>query len=192
MHDDDEPRAASSNALARRAGLGDRAAFDELYARHVQSTHRFALRMLDSDPGLAEEVLQESWIKAWRRLPDFQGRASFTTWMFTIVSRQAADVRRRRRPMAVDHQLLEPAAGAGGPDAAGDPHREYLKRELWETLAIALAELPWRQRAAWLLRELEGLSYADIAAVLDTTAGVVRGQLHRGRRTLAIRMEQWR
>ena len=59
-------------------------------------------------------------------------------------------------------------------------------------LNLALLELPWRQRASWLLRELEGFSYEEIARVLDTTPGVVRGQLHRARRTLATRMEQWR
>ena len=61
-----------------------------------------------------------------------------------------------------------------------------------DALNSALAELPWRQRAAWLLREVEGMPYAQIARVLDTNETVVRGQLHRARRTLSVRMEQWR
>ena len=76
--------------------------------------------------------------------------------------------------------------------ASTDPEQVVLSRELWETLSLALSELPWTQRAAWLLREQEYLSYAEIARVLDVSPTVVRGQLHRARRTLAIRMEQWR
>lgn len=185
---------ASSNALARRAGLGDRRAFEALFRRHIDSSHRFALRMLDSDPALAEEAVQEAWVKVWRRLPEFEERSAFTTWLFSIVSRQAIDLRRRRRPLAVDDQLLEPMAQEtriATPDAT-DPHTAFLSSQLWESLVLALGELPWRQRAAWLLREMEQMSYGEIATVLDTTEGVVRGQLHRARRTLAIRMEQWR
>ena len=183
---------SSSNALARRAGLGDRQAFEVLFRRHAEATHRFALRMLDSDTALAEEAVQESWIKAWRRLEHFEGRSAFTTWMFSIVARQALDLRRRRRPLAVDNEILEPLTRDRSGHVDGDPSRAVLTGELWETLLKALGELPWRQRAAWLLREIEGLSYGEIAAVLDTSDTVVRGQLHRARRTLAIRMEQWR
>lgn len=184
---------ASDRALARRAGLGDRVAFEELFRRHVDTTHRFALRMLDSDSVLAEEAVQESWVKVWRKLPDFEGRSAFTTWLFSIVSRQALDLRRRRRPVAVDNELLEPLAARDSLRTAhGDPHSVVEAEQLWQTLLLALSELPWRQRAAWLLREIEGFSYAEIARVLDTSETVVRGQLHRARGTLAIRMEQWR
>ncbi|GAB3996508.1 RNA polymerase sigma factor [Nocardioides marmoraquaticus] len=184
---------ASDNVLARKAGLGDREAFELLFRRHVEATHRFALRMLDSDRALADEAVQEAWVKAWRRLPSFEGRSAFTTWMFSITSRQALDLRRKRRPVAVDDQILEPLVHSRGPVRSdGDPHQAAVAGQLWETLLVALSELPWRQRAAWLLRELEGMSYGEIADVLDTTDTVVRGQLHRARRTLATRMEQWR
>lgn len=187
------PEFASDNALARRAGLGDRDAFDQLFRRHVEATHRFALRMLDSERALADEAVQEAWVKAWRRLPDFEGRSAFTTWMFSIVSRQVLDLRRRRRPLAVDDEILEPLVQRRAPAGAdGDPYAAAVAGQLWETLLLALGELPWRQRAAWLLREMEGMAYGEIATVLDTTETVVRGQLHRARKTLATRMEQWR
>ena len=194
MSEDDDIRTATQQALARRAGMGDRAAYEELFRRLFPSTFRFALRMLDSDSGLAEDAVQEAWVKAWRGLPDFQGTSSFSTWMFSIVSREALEVRRRRRPVAVDGELLEPILDRSTPASARpqDPAQAVLADELWQTLTLALMELPWRQRASWLLRELEGFSYDDIARVLDTTPTVVRGQLHRARRTLAIRMEQWR
>lgn len=195
MPDDDAALAAATQqALARRAGLGDRAAYEELFRRLFPSTFRFALRMLDSDTGLAEDAVQEAWVKAWRGLPDFRGTSTFSTWLFSIVSREALEVRRRRRPVAVDGELLEPILDRSTPASARpqDPAQAVLADELWHTLTLALMELPWRQRASWLLRELEGFSYDDIARVLDTTPTVVRGQLHRARRTLAIRMEQWR
>lgn len=183
----------TDNALARRSGLGDRAAFAELFARLFPGTLRFALRMLDGDQQLAEDTVQEAWIKAWRSLPDFRGDSRVSTWLFSIVARQSLDVRRRTRPLAVDGQLLEPlATRAAGPQGTPDPAQTALARELWETLAAALGELPWRQRASWLLREVEGLSYDEIAQILNTTPTVVRGQLHRARGNLATRMEQWR
>ena len=91
--------------------------------------------------------------------------------------------------MPVDDSVFE-VRGNTSPD--GDPEQDAITRELWDTLSIALSELPWRQRACWLLRELDGLSYEDIARILGTTPTVVRGQLHRARRALALRMEQWR
>lgn len=184
---------ASDHALARRSGLGDQAAFTELFARLFPGTLRFALRMLDGDEQLAEDTVQEAWIKAWRALPDFRGDSRVSTWLFSIVARQALDVRRRTRPLAVDDQMLEPlATRAVRTSDTQDPAQTALARDLWETLAAALGELPWRQRASWLLRELEGLSYEEIAQILNTTPTVVRGQLHRARKNLAIRMEQWR
>jgi RNA polymerase sigma-70 factor (ECF subfamily) len=183
---------ATDLALARRAGLGDRDAFEVLFRRHFEASLRFAVRMLDGDRALAEEAVQEAWVKVWRRLGDFEQRSSFTTWLFAIVSRATLDLRRRRRPIAVDDEILEPLVRQRTPAQQTDPSGAVLADELWETLTLALGELPWRQRAAWLLREIEGLSYREIATVLDTTETVVRGQLHRARRTLAIRMEQWR
>lgn len=181
--------APSDAALARRAGLGDTEAFAELFERHFQPTYRFALRMLDGDDDAAQEAAQNAWVKAWRHLPGFRGESRFQTWVFTIVSREVLDHRRRRRPVPVDDSVFEVH---GNTSPTGDPEQGVVARELWETLAIALTELPWRQRACWLLREIEGLSYEEIARILDTTPTVVRGQLHRARRALALRMEQWR
>ena len=77
-----------------------------------------------------------------------------------------------------------------GPDRQA-PAQQAEFRELLDALELGLTELPWRQRACWILREVEGLRYDDIAKILQTTPTVVRGQLHRARRSLAVRMEQW-
>lgn len=191
--------AASDSALARRAALGDVEAFEELFTRLFPSTFRYALHMLDGDDALAADAAQEAWVKAWLGLATFQGRSQVRTWVFTIVAREVADIRRRRRPVVVDHAVL---AQIEAHRAARTEHdldgllpsaeEQALDAELWAELSVALTELPWRQRASWLLRTFEQMSYDEIAAVLNTTPGVVRGQLHRARRSLAIRMEQWR
>ncbi len=178
---------ASDGALARRAGMGDTAAFAELFARHFHPTYRYALHMLDGEAPLAEDATQEAWIRAWRHLPDYRGDAGVQTWLFKIVARQVLDARRRNRPRMVDDSLLTPMAA---PDL--DPADSFAGQELWVALSRALKDLPWRQRSSWLLREFEGLTYVEIARILDTTPTVVRGQLHRARASVAIRMEQWR
>lgn len=186
---------ASDLALARRAGLGDRAAFEVLFSRLFPATLRYATRLLDGDERAAEDAVQDAWVKAWRGLPDFAGRSKVQTWLFTIVQREVHDRRRRIRPLAVDDQILEPLTRREtllGAARSTDPEQEALLHDLWRTLTLALGELPWTQRSAWMLRELEGFSYDEIAQVLGTSPTVVRGQLHRARRTLAIRMEQWR
>lgn len=187
--DDAEAATVADGVLARKAGMGDARAFAELFDRHFQASFRYALHMLDGDEDLAAEASQDAWVKAWRYLPDFRGDSRVQTWILSIVSRSSLDLRRRRRPIPVDDSIIE--ARLGSTDE-GDPVRRAIDRELWEELSLALTELPWRQKACWLLRELEGQSYDEIARILDTTPTVVRGQLHRARRAVAIRMEAWR
>lgn len=174
--------------LARRAALGDREAFGEIVDRHGAALFRYALRMLDGDAAAAEDAVQEALARAWRALPGFRGDAALRTWLFTITGNVALADRRRRRPVPVDDRLL---AVVPAP-AHRDPYRQVESAELRRALGAALGELPWRQRACWLLREGEGLSYEEIADVLGTTPTVVRGQLHRARGTLSVRMAAWR
>ena len=183
-HDDPRP----DQVLARRAALGDRVAFAEIFDRYADHLFRYCLRMLDGDYAEAEDAVQEALARAWLKLPTFRGESSLRTWLFRLAINEATDRRRRRRPVPADNRLLEPRA-AGHQQ---DPELTAISEDLSEALGRALSELPWRQRAAWLLREVEGLSYAEIADALDTTPTVVRGQLHRARGTLAVRLEQWR
>lgn len=148
---------------------------------------RYAIHMLDGDAGEAEDAVQEALTQAWVHLPQFRGDSGLQTWLFRITANCVLQARRRRRPIVGDDWLLDVPAGPGA-----DPVAHTRHEELWKELDVALRELPWRQRASWLLRELEGLPYEKIADILDTTPTVVRGQLHRARRTLAIRMAQWR
>ncbi|CAN5293468.1 sigma-70 family RNA polymerase sigma factor [soil metagenome] len=180
---------ASDNALVRRAALGEREAFADLFHRHSAATFRYAVHMLDGDEHLAQDVVQDAWIKAWMHLPGYRGESSFRTWMIKIIVREVYSNRRRRRPIPVNDEQLKAQLEAAA-DSDGDG--PFAATELADALAAELLRLPWRQRAVWLLREFEDMPYSQIAKALDTNVTTVRGQLHRARRTLALRMEQWR
>ncbi|MDR6174910.1 RNA polymerase sigma-70 factor (ECF subfamily) [Nocardioides zeae] len=179
---------ASDDALLRAARLGDEEAFGLLADRHGPGMYRYALRLVSGSDADAKEVTQEALISAWKGIGTFAGRSSLRTWLFRLVHRRAADLNRHRRPTPIDDDLLSAMARP----SEDNPLRHVERVELLRALQAALDELPWHQRAAWLLREIEGMSYDEIAAALDTTVGAVRGHLHRGRRTLAERMERWR
>jgi len=185
---DDAVDEVTDLVLARSAGMGDRAAFATIFDRHAAAMFRYAVNMLDGDLDAAEDAVQDALERAWSKLPGFRGEAQLRTWLFRITANVVLSARRRRRPIAVDDELL--TALPAMPETGPVHHVEHA--ELRAALELALTELPWRQRAAWLLREMEGLSYDEIADVLQTSPAVVRGQLHRARGTLAVRMVQWR
>jgi len=174
-------------ALARAAALGDREAFEEIVRLHGPGMLRYARRVL-SDVGDAEEAVQDAFVAAWRSLDRYRGDSALRTWLFGLTSHKAVDLSRRRRPPPVDDQLV----AARPADVRTDPWEHASAAELVRALEEALAELPYRQRACWLLVELEGLSQAEIAQVLRIGPDVVRGQLFRARRALEERMARWR
>lgn len=179
---------ASDAALVRAARLGDDEAFGELVDRHGPSMLRYARRLVSGSDADAAEVVQEAFISAWKSLESFRGESAIRTWLFRLVHRRAVDLQRTRRPTPIDDELMSRVVRS----ADDNPLQDVLDSELLEALQEALDELPWNQRAAWLLREVEGMGYEEIARTLGTTAGSVRGHLHRGRRQLAERMARWR
>jgi RNA polymerase sigma-70 factor, ECF subfamily len=179
---------ASDAALVRAARLGDELAFGELVDRHGPDMLRYARRLVGGSEADAGEVVQEAFISAWKSLDGFRGDSSLRTWLFRLVHRRAVDLIRHRRPTPIDDDLLSHVIRV----ADDNPLQAVMDSELLEALQHALDELPWNQRAAWLLREVEGLGYDEIAHAMGTTVGSVRGHLHRGRRQLAERMARWR
>ncbi|WP_380168886.1 RNA polymerase sigma factor [Jannaschia sp. R86511] len=178
----------TDGALARRAALGDREAFAEIFHRHGEAMYRYAKGMLVGFPEDAEDVVQSALLKAWQHLPSYRGESSLKTWLFSITANEVRTIRRRSRPVLLEHvQVVERVD-----QNAVHPEQNLADRELWEVLDAALADLPPRQREVWILRELDEMSYADIATVLNVTPTTVRGQLHRARRAVAQRMEDWR
>jgi RNA polymerase sigma-70 factor (ECF subfamily) len=179
---------ADDGALARRATLGDRTAFAEIVHRHGPGMFRYAMTMLDGDVHDAEDAVQNALTKAWQHLPRFRAESSLRTWMYRITANEVLALRRRRRPIAVDDQLMQPVPAPAGEQ----PEQVLSEQELRHALSEALGELPWRQRACWILAEYEEMTYEQIAEALDTQVTVVRGQLHRARTTLATRMARWK
>lgn len=174
--------------LARRAALGDSRAFSEIFRRHGPILYRYAVRVLNQDHQAAEDAVQETMTKAWLKIDGFRGDSALRTWLFRLVANECANSARRRRPIAIDDGLLRRLS----PPVVDEAPLKAMAGELRDALDKALSELPWLQRATWILREIEGLPYADIAIVLKVSVTVVRGQLHRARGTLATRMAQWR
>ncbi len=172
--------------LARRAALRDRTAFRVIVDRHGPALYRYAYRMLE-DAADTEDCLQEVLVAAWRGLPAFRGEAALRTWLFALTINQVRTFLRRRPPPAEPVDDLPLAA----PERAG-PEQQALAGDLRAALDRALLELPLAQRSTWLLVEIEGLSYAEVAQVRGTTVDAVRGQLHRARRNLETRLEGWR
>jgi len=181
------------DVLVRRAVMGDRGAFSAIVERHGPALHRYAGRLLHDD-GATEDCVQETFLGAWRALPRFRGEAALRTWLFTLARHQAyaqhraaAGTRTRPQLRAVDPVDLEDAV-----DPRGDPADLGEEGQLLSDLDAALRLLPERQRSAWILREVEELSYSEIGAVLDVTPTAVRGLLERARASLVTTLAAWR
>jgi RNA polymerase sigma-70 factor (ECF subfamily) len=174
----DESGAGRDEDLARRAALGERAALETLLARHVDQIHAVCRRVL-GHPEDALDATQEALIAITRGINRFDGRSRFTTWMYRVATNAALDEarRRRRRPIASEH--AGDIASVADPTAAVDARLD---------VDAALATLPPDYRAAVALRDLAGLDYAEIAAVLRIPIGTVRSRIARGRATLADRI----
>lgn len=185
MFDSELLPSLSDETLTRRAQRGDAAAFDVLVQRHGPALRRFVARTMP-DPGDCDDIVQESLIAAWKALPSFGHRSALRTWLFSIASRKTADVLRRRAPV-VDSEAVQDAV-FGGPG----PVEKAADRDFLDALGRELSRLPYPARAAWWLREVDGLSVAEIAEVLHTTEGSVRGHLQRTRQRLAEALEGYR
>jgi RNA polymerase sigma-70 factor, ECF subfamily len=165
--------------LVRAAQAGDADAFEVLVRRHQERVFRVALRML-GDPVEAQDASQDALIQAWLGLPGFGGRSAFSTWLYRIVVNRCLNLLAARRPAC---ELLEVSLAA-----VGEPAEEAEMRERLAALVAAILALPGEQRSALVLRELEGLSYEEIATVLGVSVAAVKARLHRARAELARRL----
>ncbi|HEV7471735.1 MAG TPA: sigma-70 family RNA polymerase sigma factor [Pseudonocardia sp.] len=179
--------------LVVRAQEGDVRAFELLARRHQGVLFRVAVRIV-GDPADAEDALQEALLDAWRRIAGFQGDSAFSTWMYRIVTNRCLDLLRRRRPVVPVDEIGEDrlvASGLAAPGSRGPEHAAEVDAGM-AALRVALARLPDEQRVCWVLRELEGLGYTEIAQITGATGTAVRGRIHRARKELAEVMRSWR
>ncbi|GHI02783.1 DNA-directed RNA polymerase sigma-70 factor [Streptomyces cellostaticus] len=173
--------------LAVRAAEGDEDSFAVLVQRHGRPLLALARCML-GNPQDAEEAVQDAFVGAWRRLPEYRYSAEFRTWMYRITVNRCLTMRRRRPSPLSLNTVVEPATG----DAWSQPARSAEQDAAIAALSRALAALDDGQRICWILREVQGLPYKDIAHVTRTSEQTVRGRLFRARRSLQEAMGPWR
>jgi RNA polymerase sigma-70 factor, ECF subfamily len=181
----------SEHELIDRARSGDEDAFAELVTAHADPVYG-ALRRFGLDPSEAEEVAQEVFLRAWRSLPGFQERAKLSTWLYRIAFNEAQRRLSRRGPRAAepDPDGVDPVEAIPESPALG-PEASALDREFEAVLERALAKLPAEWRAAVVLRDIEGLSTEEAAAVAGVRQLAFKSRLHRGRMQLRALLEPY-
>lgn len=179
--------------IVARAQDGDLVAFKELVESYQRVLFRVCFRMLN-DRGEAEDAVQETLVTAWRKLPELDHPAAFRGWVYQVATRHCIAViklRSRRQTQPTSDQTLErDLLGAGSP--TGDPAEQAEHSARVRGLGEVLATLPADQRACWVLKELHGLSYAEIAQIMSMPVSTVRGCLARARPKLLEGMSSWR
>jgi RNA polymerase sigma-70 factor (ECF subfamily) len=173
--------------LVERARSGDHEAFRVLVERYQGRVHRLAFRILRDDER-ARDASQEAFLKAYRGLARFEGRSSFYTWLYRLVFNLCLDLRRRDRS-AREVEWDEGAAHEGPQPgqpvleaADGGPAGALERAEIRERVAAAVDTLPQVHRETLILREMEGLSYGEIAQALGIPKGTVMSRLHYARK----------
>ena len=175
--------------LATRASQGDVEAFTKLIEVHSSLVYRVALRMLGHVD--AQDASQEVWIRVWRNIKSFRGESAFSTWLYRIAMNTCLSVRQREarrgeREYSGDElpYLPEPPGGEADPEAA------TLSAERRDEIQVALQHVRAEHRAALVLRHMEGLSYAEIAAVLEVPDGTAKGWVSRGRAAMLVALAE--
>ena len=180
---------AGDRTLVKRASRGDVEAFERLVQEHSGLVHRVALRVLGHVE--AQDASQEVWIRVWRNIKSFRGESAFSTWLYRIAMNTCLSVRQREarrgeREYSGDElpYLPEPPGGEADPEAA------TLSAERRDEIQVALQHVRAEHRAALVLRHMEGLSYAEIAAVLEVPDGTAKGWVSRGRAAMLVALTQ--
>jgi len=182
---------STDQQLVSRVQKGDKRAFDLLVLKYQYRVHAIVGRFI-RDSHEVEDVTQEAFLKAYRALPGFRGDSQFYTWLFRIAVNTAKNylVARSRRPPSSDVNLDDAEFYAGSEQLKdlGTPENQLFRDELEAVIKKAIEELPEDLRTAVTLREYEGLSYEDIAGIMDCPVGTVRSRIFRGRESIDIRV----
>lgn len=174
----------TDEALVRRFQIGEEAAFDELVERHRRRIYGLVCRLAGTTE--AEDLAQDVFVAAYRSLPSFRGEAAFGTWLYRIAVHTCSHHLRRKRPEALELDEREPD---GRPD--GDPEACAMQRELQGMVRHAIDALPYKLKVVIVLRDIHGMSYEEIAAVVGCPIGTVRSRLHYASQRLAIQLRPY-
>ena len=171
--------------LIQRAQANDRTAFNEIVLRYKSRIYNYVYRMIRSATD-AEDLTQETFIRAYTSIHTFQSRASLNTWLFRIATNLCVDYARKAKTHPVAQSLDIPEEEAQGsqreiPSLVYDPQRLLLNQELGKRLEEAMRSLPERHRIVVLLYDLEGLSYEEIAQIVGAPLGTVKSRLYHAR-----------
>ncbi len=176
---------ADDSILVGRAADGDTAAFAVIVRRYAPMLRAYARRILSGSADV-DDVVQDALITAWRQLPRMGEPAKVKSWLMRITSRKAIDRLRSTRPQVDLDDVDAPASDATA------PARQAEARAGVAALSDALQALPVAQRECWVLREIGGYTYEEIADQLGVPLSTVRGLLARARKDVLVRMENWR
>ncbi|MBA2591644.1 MAG: RNA polymerase sigma factor RpoE [Pseudomonadota bacterium] len=184
----------ADSQLVERVQRGDKKAFDLLVLKYQHRILKLISRYV-RDPSDAMDVAQDAFLKAYRSLPNFRGDSAFYTWIYRIAVNTAKNhlVAQSRRPLetdptGMDGEAIEPAALLK--DYA-TPENYLITEEIQEAIATAIDQLPEDLRTAITLREIEGLSYEEIAEVMTCPIGTVRSRIFRAREAIDHRLKPY-
>ena len=166
--------------LIRRAGQGDQEAFRQLVETYQAPAYRLALRMCGGDAALAEDAAQEAFLAAWRGLPRFRGDSRFSTWLYRLTTNAAIDWLRREKR----HRGMDDVTELELPDDGPGPQDQAEQAEAQQTVRRALGQLSEEHRQVLLLRYMQELDYAEIAAALEISEGTVKSRISRAKMRL--------
>jgi len=187
-------REQNDEALVRLAQGGDTRAFDELVVRYRDKVYRLCLRILRHEEDAAE-ALQEAFLSAYRGLKNFKVESTFSTWLYRVATNAALMRYRRRREGHVSLEQSQSPNGDGEPMAIPDwsaqPLDELLDAETREVMGESVQRLPEDLRTVFLLRDVEELSNAQVADILDLTVAAVKSRLHRARKSLREDLDRY-
>jgi RNA polymerase sigma factor RpoE len=175
--------------LVERAQQGDKHAFELLVSKYQRKLGRLLSRFI-RDPGEVEDVTQEAFVKAYRALPSFRGDSAFYTWLYRIGINTAKNylVSMGRRAPTTTTYDSEEAEGFDDGDQLRDlntPENLLMSKQIAQTVNQSMDRLPEELRAAIMLREIEGMSYEDIAKIMNCPIGTVRSRIFRAREAIA-------
>lgn len=181
-------------SVVARAQDGDTKAFELLVIHYQDKLLRVAMRLL-RERGEAEDAVQEALIHAWRSLPKLADPERFGSWLYKLTTNSCMDTLRKKSRMKQESSSVEDLASTEIPEseaAVSDPALLAEAHSTQDELRRVVSELAPDLRTCWVLKELEGKSYGEIAEILDITPTVVRGRLSRARKSIVEGMRSWR
>ena len=188
---------ADDLSLVARARTGDDDAFRDLVVRYQRKVYAVALGIV-KDPDVAWDIAQEAFVRVHEHLPEFKGESAFSTWAFRITTHLAIDAVRRERTALKDAvedvreaDLAEGGEGILATALGSDPQESALRRELAEKIREALDALPEKHRTILVLREVEGLSYEELAERLGIHKGTVMSRLFHARKKMQAALREY-